>query len=294
MTQPLRITTQRISKSVENTLSECGIIFRIFSRQKSEESIKAKIEKNPEKYGDTKKIQDIIGIRIALYFPDDIEIAKSILCKKFNYLPNDSTIDTPTDDTFSATRYNLILSLPPELSIKNSIESKYTSMVDETFEVQIRTILSEGWHEVEHDLRYKRLEDWRNLKKESRALNGVYATIETCDWTLLKIFEDVAYKHYKQSSWAAMIQNKFRLRFCSSDVSSEISSVLESDPDLAKSIYRTDRKKILESIISKDSIPINADNVIFIANRLEQNSESLKKLEPTFFTIWWSGNQAIE
>ncbi|MBK7959276.1 MAG: hypothetical protein IPK03_14995 [Bacteroidetes bacterium] len=29
------------------------------------------------------------------------------------------------------------------------------SLVDSTFEVQLRTILSEGWHEIDHDLRYK-------------------------------------------------------------------------------------------------------------------------------------------
>jgi ppGpp synthetase/RelA/SpoT-type nucleotidyltranferase len=36
-------------------------------------------------------------------------------------------------------------------------------LVDNTFEIQFRTTLSEGWHEVDHLMRYKCKPDWEPL-----------------------------------------------------------------------------------------------------------------------------------
>lgn len=280
--------SQQLVKKVEQALLESGLIFRIFSRCKSEQSIANKISRTPQKYGSDKKIQDIIGIRIALYFLDDIAITKSILCQKFLYLEDHSTIDAPENDEFNATRYNLIFQLPKELHITDHIDSHISNLIDNTCEIQIRTILSEGWHEVEHDLRYKAKDDWNELQRESRALNGVYATIETCEWTLLKIFEDISYKHYKSSYWEAMIQNKFRLRFSSTTISLEIKDILNRNPEIAKNIFRASRTKLIESINERSSIPITVENIIYITNRLTNSSPALTATEPKLFTSWWN------
>lgn len=36
--------------------------------------------------------------------------------------------------------------------------------IDDTFEIQIKTMFFEGWHEIEHDMRYKGEELWKNYK----------------------------------------------------------------------------------------------------------------------------------
>ncbi|EEV0560614.1 RelA/SpoT protein, partial [Escherichia coli] len=66
---------------IENLISEklnsLGIMFRLFSRNKDAQSLERKLE-NP-KYGVTHKVQDALGVRIALYFNDDVELVHSIL-----------------------------------------------------------------------------------------------------------------------------------------------------------------------------------------------------------------------
>lgn len=76
-------------------------------------------------------------------------------------------------------------------------ETGYEDLIDNTYEVQIRTILSEGWHEVEHDLRYKCKEEWNEFKEESRLLNGIYATLESSEWSMLTLFDRLSYSQYK-------------------------------------------------------------------------------------------------
>ncbi|WP_202796549.1 hypothetical protein, partial [Thermophagus xiamenensis] len=64
-------------------------------------------------------------------------------------------------------------------------------MIDNTFEVQLRTILSEGWHEVDHSLRYKCKDDWKDYPDQERLLNGIYAALETNDSTLKSLFREI-------------------------------------------------------------------------------------------------------
>ncbi|MBA2928590.1 RelA/SpoT protein [Pseudomonas sp. CCUG 57209] len=281
-------SARTIAEQVESLLAESGIMFRIFCRAKTAESLNAKLNKDPGKYVGDKKIQDIIGIRIALYFIDDISVAKNLICNKFAYLPEHSTIDTPKDSSFSATRYNLMFSLPDDHKISDGLEDRYKSCVDDTFELQLRTILSEGWHEIDHDLRYKCESDWIGLPSESRILNGVYATLETSEWTLLKLFEDISYKHYKSRSWSAMLQNKFRIRLRESLISKEILEVLDADQTLCKAIYRYDRDKLFKCLSERPSFPLTADNIIHIMNLDSFKDVSLTALTPQYFKNWWA------
>jgi ppGpp synthetase/RelA/SpoT-type nucleotidyltranferase len=89
-----------------------------------------------------------------------------------------STVDLPKTDQFAVTRHNLIFKIP-ELHLEDTKKAIGNAPIDETFEIQLRSILSEGWHEVEHDLRYKSKKNWETQDDLSRALNGIIATIET-------------------------------------------------------------------------------------------------------------------
>ena len=151
----LRIV-QNLQNNIECELNRIGLLYRFFSRTKSESSITKKFLKEPDKYSEYgKKIQDLFGVRIILYFPDDLLIAQEALSKLFQV--DSKTVDEAATDNFSATRCNYVFRLPVDLSSDSVLIKKY-SYIDKTFEVQFRTILSEGWHEVEHDLRYKGFE----------------------------------------------------------------------------------------------------------------------------------------
>lgn len=280
--------TALLIQDIESAISKHGIMFRVFFREKTQASIQAKISKDPTKYNEAKKIQDIVGVRIALYFLDDVKVAREILENKFTFLPEHSQIDTLESESFKANRCNLMFRLPKNFDVKSLVGIEHQDVVDNTFEVQLRTILSEGWHEIDHDLRYKCKEDWAELNTENRALNGVFATLETSEWTLLKLFEDISYTHYKNKNWRAMLQNKFRLRVKESSKDSEALGLLDAIPDLAKSIYRYDRSKLFSCISSRLPMPMTLSNIIYIINLDDIQNRDVIGVTPEAIVRWWN------
>ena len=219
---------------IERCIDSLGVMYRIFYREKSEYSFKEKVDRNPGKYNSKKKIQDLIGVRVALYFVDDIDVVRIALEDKFEFLPTDSQIDTPAIEYFSAIRCNLIFRLPETFDLTEMVALEHKEIIDNTFELKIRTILSEGWHEIDHDLRFKCKNDWIGLNKENRAFNGVYAALETSEWTLLKLFEELSYTHYKKKNLKAMLTNKLRLRLKHSTKDNDVLEYLKNHNELIK------------------------------------------------------------
>ncbi len=274
----------RLAREVSNEISlliePSGILFRIFSRAKTDESISKKmISKNYKKI--EKNMQDIIGIRITLYFNDDIEIVYKILKNHPRYL--DETKDESDDISFKPQRLNLIFKLKPSHceELMDKYSTYYNGNIDTTFEIQIRTVFSEGWHEVEHDLRYKNKDDWKGNIDMSRVMNGIYATLETQDWTILSIFDKLAYRHYKNKNWEAMLRSKMRIRFLNQQLSKELYQILDSENNLAKEVFRIDRKDFLKKIINdKIKIPLTMDNVLHILNIYFLKNEKILEYTP--------------
>ncbi|WP_413502178.1 hypothetical protein [Serratia proteamaculans] len=90
---------------ISTKLNSLGIMFRLFSRNKDKQSLSRKLE-NP-KYGLTHKVQDALGVRIALYFNDDVELVHCILNEIFIEREKDHSIDVMKTAEFSAVRYNI-------------------------------------------------------------------------------------------------------------------------------------------------------------------------------------------
>lgn len=49
----------------------------------------------------------------------------------------------------------MVFSSFPGYLAKTIVNPMLSDYIDDTFEVQVRTNSFEGWHEIEHDLRYK-------------------------------------------------------------------------------------------------------------------------------------------
>jgi ppGpp synthetase/RelA/SpoT-type nucleotidyltranferase len=271
---------EEIRRDIEEMLSGVGLLFRVFARGKNAISLNKKIEKEPGKYSrGGKLIQDAIGVRVALYFPDDISIVKSILETKFQLNDSASTIDTPGSNQFSVTRYNLVFHLPSE-SAENFRRINKNAPLDATFEVQLRSILSEGWHEVEHDLRYKAKDDWNGHDDLSRVLNGIVAILETSEWSMSKLFDELAHRHYKAKNWNGMLPSLLRMRLRGS-ISQEITDTLNSNAVVAKDLSRIDRAKLLKCLSrTKPKIPVTSDNVILLWNAAGPRYECLNLITP--------------
>jgi ppGpp synthetase/RelA/SpoT-type nucleotidyltranferase len=273
---------ENLRVKIENLLFNVGILCRVFGRGKSDISIRKKMEGNPGKYRvGGKLIQDAVGLRIAVYFPEDIEVVRQLLCEQFVYDKESSTIDLPSDSTFSVVRYNLIFrvgedDVHPYRRLSNG------QPIDTTFEVQIRTMLSEGWHEVEHDLRYKCKDHWEQQQDLSRTLNGLIATLETAEWSMTRVFDELAYRHYKNGAWAAMLHTKLRMRLPPT-LSEPLLQVLDLTPDLGKRLLRIDRTRVMQSLFALETkIPVTIDNVVFLWNYIVIKNDEISAMTERF------------
>jgi len=272
--------SKKLHEDIERHFSSVGILHRVFSRVKTGPSLNSKIKRGQGKYGKDKKIQDLFGVRVVLYFHDDIDIAQNLLKNNYKHDEKSSTIDLRPNELFSATRHNLIFKLPEE-DAEQSLTIINNDLIDNTFEVQLRTVLSEGWHEVEHDLRYKCKEDWEGHDDLNRALNGIFASLESSEWSMMKLFEELSYRHYKSNEWAQMLRTKFRLR-AGNDLSVQINEILSNEPDVAKKLFRVTREKLINKLLhAKIVLPINLDNLIYVLNYFYVKSESISDITPT-------------
>ena len=225
-------------------------------------------------------IQDMIGLRIVLYFQDDVDALA------FFYSCGDvvrSSVDELDSSTFRPQRLNLTCSLPAEFieDFRKAIPEEFSDYIDNTYEIQIRTIFSEGWHEVEHDLRYKCKEDWAGCEPYSRALNGVIATLETAEWNMKAIFADMARHNFLHSDYTAMLRNKFHLRFKSESLSEPLNNYLIDNKHLAEAALNVDRLIVVCTLLThKADFDLTYDNLFYLINRIEMMDPSLVAMEP--------------
>ena len=266
-----------ISSEIEEDLNRCGLFFRIFSRVKTANSIQVKM--SMKSYSETgKKMQDIIGIRVVLYFSSDIEMVQNYLERKFVCV--DKTIDKINESDFRPQRTNLVFNVPEELSgeFRAIVEDR---RIDCTFEVQLRTVFSEGWHEVEHDLRYKRKTDWNEFPNLSRRLNGVLAVLETCDWAIQGIFETITYEAYQDKNWEKMIRNHFLIRFDSQSIGHQLEAFLNENPEFSKMLLKISREKMISLLLEYNVfLPLSIDNFIHTINFFHFKNSALSKICP--------------
>lgn len=260
-------------------LDRLGVFYRCFPRLKTPQSLSKKIDNNPGKYSQNgKKIQDFFGIRLTLYFDDDSYILQNILQNKYDV--DGTSIDDLDGNTFGPTRKNVIYRLPNDLLVRGSTLTQ-NPILDETFEVQFRTVYSEGWHEVEHDLRYKRKEDWKNYKDMDRCLNSIVASLENCDWMMLKIFEELSWRHYKAKNWEPMLRTKFRLRIENNPIDEKIKKILDGDQSFTKELFRINRKAFLKTLHKcNENFPLTINFIIFVANWYFLKNEDINTIIP--------------
>lgn len=285
-----RINIDReLKEQIKNKLIKTGMYFHIFARVKSCSSLCQKLRTKEQEYKEkNKKLQDLIGIRVVLYYVDDIPICQKIIESLFEVSKKDCAIDKPKIDEFKPKKLNLICRIPDSGDddyierIPEELWDNY--LIDKTFEVQIRTIFSEGWHEVEHDVRYKHLTEWNvpDYYDFNRQLNGINATLEVCDNTIISILESLAYQCYKDNKIKEMFRYKLRIHMQKEELKSELSELLGEDNGLLKKFYRLERGELLQILADSTfaNIPVTLENVIYICNALQIHNESITRMMP--------------
>lgn len=279
----IEIIERKIREKLANELARTGLLFRLFSRVKDSTSIQDKFSRKNYS-ADAALMQDLIGFRITTYFYDDVKIIVDLCERLFGKV--ELIYDEPDTEVFKPLRKNMICRIPLDQNtifqdIKNG--NSDFDLIDNTFEIQFRTTLSEGWHEVDHLMRYKCTPDWLELTNESRMLNGIYATLETNDQALKALFDDISYLHFKGQRWEAMFRNKFRLRFTLQPLDQDILLYLDKNLLVAKEFYKVDRIAAITMYIKSTlSFPTTFDNWMYFINHVFVKDAFISSKSPEF------------
>lgn len=259
-----------ITDAIQEILESCGLYFRIFSRVKSVESTAAKLQRgNYGSLDNPKKMQDLIGLRVVLYYYDDLSICRDIMESTFQMVDTWSR-NTFNSDEFRATKINGVFRYPAEY-FKLYKKEPWNLPIDTTFEIQFRTVFFEGWHEIEHDMRYKSLlsddQFWKGSEELSRMLNCILANLELSDWSLVKLFEELSYNHYKTGNWELMLKSKFRIKIDDTEnLHPDIIQIFDNNKSIAKKFFKCSRRKLIRSLLKLDHPHLNYNLIIKLLN----------------------------
>jgi ppGpp synthetase/RelA/SpoT-type nucleotidyltranferase len=162
----------------------------VYGRVKSFESFYEKIA--TKNYSDPfKQTEDFVGIRIILYFPNDIDSVEKLINEKFLVEQSENKSDKLEINEFGYRSHHCIIKV-----VRNWCETpNYRGLEDYKSEVQIRTVLMHAWAEIEHKLQYKSKE--QVPKELQRKLFLLSAKLEEAD----QQFEDIKNKslEYQES-----------------------------------------------------------------------------------------------
>jgi len=78
-----------------------------------------------------------------------------------------------------------------------------------------------------------------------------------------------------------MVRNKYRLRFKLKPLDESIVECLTGNLDLAKGIFKSDRKQVLDFISDSEiSMPITLSNVVYTVNHLTMRNQNICDITP--------------
>ena len=278
-----------VKMSLLNTLvtklNNAGIYFNSTSRIKSESSLLHKLETGKYSMQEGgRKIQDIIGIRINLFYLEDMDICEKILEETF-LLDNWSKTKNE-ENKFEAQKCNGVFRIPSKY-LRNIPASVWTKPFDQTFEVQLRTVLFEGWHEIEHEMRYKyklgsdskETDLWTGHEDLSRVMNSIIANLELCDWSIMQIFNSIHDSQYKEKNWENAIRSKYRLRITQDPLKPELREYLDNNPDIVAQFHTVSKRELVEILLNKKyHKELTPDRVIYLINKEIVHNEYISRL----------------
>lgn len=278
-----------VKMSLLNTLvtklNNAGIYFNSTSRIKSESSLLHKLETGKYSMQEGgRKIQDIIGIRINLFYLEDMDICEKILEETF-LLDNWSKTKNE-ENKFEAQKCNGVFRIPSKY-LRNIPASVWNKPFDQTFEVQLRTVLFEGWHEIEHEMRYKyklgsdskETDLWTGHEDLSRVMNSIIANLELCDWSIMQIFNSIHDSQYKEKNWENAIRSKYRLRITQDLLKPELREYLDNNPDIVAQFHTVSKRELVEILLNKKyHKELTPDRVIYLINKEIVHNEYISRL----------------
>lgn len=152
------------------------------SRTKKYDSIDDKIKrKNIQNFRE--EILDITGIRIILYYQDDLDSVEQLINRNFN-VDNENSVNK--ENLFESNEFGyLSRHYIVQLTEERTKLPEWTKFSNLKAEIQVRTVLQHSWASISHELTYKKKYD---IPKElSRKLFRLAGLFELADEQFLEI-----------------------------------------------------------------------------------------------------------
>lgn len=250
---------KEIKRLVEKILikNQVPIAFEISGRIKTFDSILEKI--SSERFIVKKtvtELNDLIGLRIVLLFPEFKGKVVDILSTEFKLL-NDPSKSSQSPDRFGYSSVHLILGIKDEWTKIPYFENHSNKRI----EVQVRTLSEHIWAETSHSLFYKREENIPNII--NRDLYKLSALLEIVD-DKLQTLKNTVEEHFRY------IVNAPYNEILKLDLNSETFRRVMVENSRGIYHFNDYRNKMLSSKIEKDYNILNVnvlDNII--ANKID-------------------------
>lgn len=179
--------TSKVHSLIKELLNDNDIKTQnIECRTKTVESFLEKIDREGKSYTDPlNEMTDLSGIRIILYYLDDIEKVEKLFNTEFK-VDSKNSINKKEVLDFDQFGY---LSVHQIITLKNPRMdlSEWKKFKGFTAEIQIRTVLQHAWASISHALQYKSESDIpKELRRQLHRLSGLF---ELADEEFLQIKE---------------------------------------------------------------------------------------------------------
>jgi ppGpp synthetase/RelA/SpoT-type nucleotidyltranferase len=181
--------TRRLALLLDEVISAENIeVHQIEKRCKEISHFHEKITRPGKHYLDPlNEIHDLVGIRVIVFYRDDVAAVCSLLRREFdvNEEHSEDKLGGLPPDKFGYASSHLVLSLGS--SRRSLIE--YRDFATIPAEVQVRTVLQHAWASVSRKLMYNSPEE--SPQEEQRKLNRLSATIELIDDQFMVVRDEV-------------------------------------------------------------------------------------------------------
>ncbi len=171
--------TNEVERLLKSFLKDDKINYHLIeSRTKTLVSFEDKIKRKGNKYEDPlNDITDICGVRIILYYQDQINHVIKILKENF-IIDEEHTVDKSQllkDDQFGYNSPNYMIMLDSNrTNLKEWMKYK-----NRKIEVQIKTVLQHAWASISHSIEYKNKQDIPNsLRRKLYRLAGLFELVD--------------------------------------------------------------------------------------------------------------------
>lgn len=139
---------------VRQLVAAAGIrIHSVNHRVKAPDSLQRKMARGGSGYASIDDLQDMLGVRVITYFPDEVDQVAKVIESEF-MVDLDNSVDKRAlldPDRFGYLSLHYVVSLN-EQRAKLSEHARFAGLQTE---IQIRSVLQHAWAEIEHDLGYK-------------------------------------------------------------------------------------------------------------------------------------------